>query len=99
MPGSLRGRSTFPATPTPEQGQGPWTDGNGCWWVVAHSAADALSEVEGLDEFPIYFGWKIVMERTCICWVDQWDEDREICECNSDYEHHAEAWRIRLVDR
>lgn len=89
-----------PPTPTPEAGQGPWCDLT-CdrWWVVAGRADQAVAEVHGCSAFPDFFGWRAIVEKVCIRWVDadQWDEEHEIAECAYTTDPGAvEAWRITV---
>lgn len=91
-----------PPTQSPQPGQGPWCDLNfDSWWVVADSPSEALAAIEAVDAevFPIYFGWRAIVERVCIRWAtaEEWDDETEIMECRySTDEGAVEAWRIRV---
>ena len=92
-----------PPTRTPQAGQGPWCNLDcSTWWAVADRPWQALAVIGTLDAdvFPRYFGWRAIVEPCCIRWVDpdDWNEEHEIKECDSDYEDHAEGWRVTVVD-
>jgi hypothetical protein len=81
---------------------GPWCsedDGDPRWWVIAEDPPAALAAVPEPNAFPIYFGWRAIVERVCIRWAGPEGEPGAINVAEFDDDDTAEVWQITLEGR